>query len=246
MQKLPEEVMAEQMARSFRLQCIFVIGSALVLGVVMIVIFLLAVMSEEARADNIPRDAQQHQRELTRNARLVWGIDAPVSTFAAQIHTESRWRPGAVSPAGAQGIAQFMPTTTTWIAGLYPRSLGDADPFNPAWSMRALLQYDLWLWNRIAHDDSCERMAMVMAAYNGGLGWVQRDVRLARVAANKSASGKGPDSADNDLKWFDGVERFNSGRSTAAFAENRAYPRLILKVREPIYEAAGWGIGSCQ
>ncbi|WZB64465.1 lytic transglycosylase domain-containing protein [Achromobacter xylosoxidans] len=48
-------------------------------------------------------------------------MDAPVSTFAAQIHQESAWRPGAVSAVGAQGMAQFMPATSSWIAGLSPR-----------------------------------------------------------------------------------------------------------------------------
>ena len=32
-----------------------------------------------------------------------------------------RLAPGAVSAVGAQGMAQFMPATSSWIAGLYPR-----------------------------------------------------------------------------------------------------------------------------
>ena len=102
------------------------------------------------------------------------------------------------------------------------------------------MTYDRWLWDRITASDDCQRMAMALSSYNGGLGWLQRDQRLARAAP-----GKGPGSADLHMRWFDGVERFNSGRSAAAWNENRAYPRLILKVREPLYEAAGWGAGSC-
>ena len=35
----------------------------------------------------------------------------PGSLIAAQIDAESGWNPDALSPAGAQGISQFMPTT---------------------------------------------------------------------------------------------------------------------------------------
>ena len=76
-------------------------------------------------------------------------------------------------------------------------------------------------------------MAMTLSAYNGGLGWVWRDQKLA--TANGADSGR----------WFDQVERFNAGRHAAAFKENRGYPRLILLTYEPRYIAAGWGKGSC-
>ena len=79
----------------------------------------------------------------------------------------------------------------------------------------------------------CEQAAMVLSSYNGGLGWLIRDRKL--------ASAKGADS----LAWFGSVERFNAGRSAAAFAENRGYPRLILNRFEPEYIAAGWGSGVC-
>ena len=74
---------------------------------------------------------------------------------------------------------------------------------------------------------------MTLSAYNGGLGWVWRDQKL--------AAAQGADSA----RWFDQVERYNAGRHAAAFRENRGYPRLILRTFEPRYVAAGWGQGSC-
>jgi soluble lytic murein transglycosylase-like protein len=174
-----------------------------------------------------PRDAQRHQRDLTRHARAVWGMDAPVATFAAQIHQESRWRADARSPVGAQGMAQFMPATSAWISGVY--RWGEAQPYNPGWALRALVSYDRWLWERVQASGDCERMAMALSAYNGGLGWVYRDQAL---AAQRGA---------DRLLWFGHVERFNAGRSAANFAENRGYPRLILTRWQPIY--AGWGGG---
>lgn len=49
---------------------------------------------------------------VSRAGSMCPEIPAPV--IAAQIQTESAWNPRAVSPVGAQGIAQFMPDT--WAA----------------------------------------------------------------------------------------------------------------------------------
>lgn len=180
----------------------------------------------------VPQAAQQYRGLLVRTAHAAWGLDAPVAVFAAQVHQESAWRPDAVSHVGAQGLAQFMPATTQWIAGLHP-DLASQQPYNPAWALRALVTYDRWLSQRIQARGPCEKWAFVLSAYNGGLGWVQKDTR--------QASAKGADK----LAWFDSVERHNAGRSAANFRENRNYPRAILLRWEPLYAAAGWGAGVC-
>lgn len=193
---------------------------------------VLVGLASLARAETIPADAARHRAELTRCGRYAFGLEAPVATLAAQVHQESRWRENAVSPVGARGLAQFMPSTSKWIAGLVPE-LADNAPFNPGWALRALAEYDKWLWDRVAGRDACQRMAMALAGYNGGLGWVQRDKGLA------VKSGADP------LTWFDHIERFNAGRNAAAFRENRGYPRRILGTLEPLYIRAGWGQGVC-
>ena len=204
---------------------VFWIGYLVLLGIA--VSLLPAVNAAE-----LPQGALKHRADLTRNARAVWGLDAPVATFASQVHQESRWRPEAISPVGAQGIAQFMPATADWISQAYP-ALAERQPFNPSWGLRALVTYDRHLWARVKAASVCDRMAMTLSAYNGGLGWVWRDQKLA--TANGADSGR----------WFDQVERFNAGRRPAAFKENRGYPRQILLTHEPRYIAAGWGHGSC-
>lgn len=172
-----------------------------------------------------PHAALKYQRDLTRNARSVWGIDAPVAMFGAQIHQESRWHADAQSVVGAQGIAQFMPATATWISGAY--KLGEVQPYNPGWALRALVTYDYHLWQRVNAASPCDRAAMTLSAYNGGLGWVYRDQAL--------AARNGADRA----RWFGNVERFNAGRSAGNFAENRDYPQVILTKWQPVY--ALWG-----
>lgn len=54
-------------------------------------------------------------------AAARWNVSAGL--LAAQLMAESGFDPGAVSPAGARGIAQFMPTTAA--------TYGLRDPFDP-------------------------------------------------------------------------------------------------------------------
>lgn len=196
-----------------------------------IVLVLMGVLPLLAFAQAIPRDAYRYRADLTRAARNVWGLDAPVATFAAQIHQESRWRETAVSSAGARGVAQFMPATAQWIGGAYT-ALGPGDPANPVWAIRALVTYDKHIHERINAATPCDRMWMTLWGYNGGPGWVTRDQAKARQAGA-------------DPRRVSAVEPLNAGRNTAAFAENRGYPRLILTRFEPLYVQAGFGQGSC-
>ena len=187
-------------------------------------------ISAKAADVTIPRAAQQYRATLVRAAHATWGLDAPVSVFAAQVHTESWWRNDTVSYVGAQGLAQFMPSTAKWLPSVAPET-GKPEPFNPGWSLRALCTYDKWLWERVAAHSDFERMAFALSAYNGGLGWVNRDRKKARTLGV------------DDRVWFGSVEQVNAGRSAAAFRENRNYPRLILQIRQYAYIKAGWGPG---
>src|SRR5699024_11894128 len=57
----------------------------------------------------------------------------PVGLIAAQIQQESDWNPDAGSPAGARGIAQFMPDT--WA------EFGEGDIADPEASIAAQGEY---------------------------------------------------------------------------------------------------------
>ena len=84
--------------------------------------------------------------------------DVSAAVLAAQLMAESNFNPAAVSPAGAQGIAQFMPATAA--------SYGLGDPFDPvaAIDAQARLMSDL-----LAQFGSVE---LALAAYNAGPGAV--------------------------------------------------------------------------
>ena len=130
-------------------------------------------------------------------------------------------------------MTQFMPATAAWIAKAYPVELGDNAPLNPSWAIRALVTYDKYLWDRVAAADGCHRLCFALSAYNGGLGWVQRDKKLAQS--------KGLDPA----QWWNAVETVNAGRSAANHRENRGYPQRILRKLTPLYVLDGWGQGAC-
>lgn len=196
-----------------------------------LLIVCAALVAGELKAEEAPAAAQKYRADLIRNARHVWGLNAPIATLAAQVHQESGWNPLAVSRVGAQGMAQFMPATAAWWCAREGTTAADCQPHNPVWALRALSAYDYWLWQRTAAETPCDHMAMTLAAYNGGLGWVIKDRAMARQAG-----------ADPQ-RWWGHVERHNAGRSAGNFSENRAYPSRILTALEPRY--ARWGAGSC-
>lgn len=191
-----------------------------------VLLFLFSAFMSVVLAQAIPRDALRHQLTLKREAQHAWGLGAPVATFAAQVHQESRWREAARSPVGAVGLAQFMPATSNWIGGLYS-SLGDRAPSNPVWALRALVTYDKWLSDRIKAADTCERMAFTLSAYNGGLGWVYKRQKISLAPG----------------LCLDHTCKLNPGVTPASQAENQHYPDVILRKFEPLYSS--WGKGSC-
>jgi len=204
--------------------------AARLLGVLMLAFVALAAC-QPAAAQGIPATAERYHRELTRVVQQEWGLDGRVSVHAAQIHQESAWRPGVSSHAGAQGLSQFMPGTSKWIAEIYP-DLGQAAPYSPGWAMRAQARYNKFHWRRLSGTaNACERWAMAMSAYNGGLGWVNRDRRLATAAG------------DDPARWFGHVER-HTHRAGWAKRENRGYVRRILLELTPRYVTAGWQGGA--
>ncbi len=97
--------------------------------------------------------AQRNQLDPNFFARLIW--------------KESLFDAGAISPAGAQGIAQFMPGTA--------KLRGLADPFNPA---EALFASALYL-AELARDYG--NIGLAAVAYNGG------EARAERFLAEKAA-----------------------------------------------------------
>jgi hypothetical protein len=162
-----------------------------------------------ARTQQIPRDL------LTR---LIW--------------QESSFRPRVVSPAGAQGIAQFMPGTA--------RERGLADPFDPEQAIPKAAEF-------IAHlSEQFGNLGLAAAAYNGG---------PARVASWLAGQGGLPAETRNYViavtgrsaeEWAsDAKERRNTDNRDAS---ERSCQQIVATLRIPgrgdTIEApfAPWGV----
>ena len=76
------------------------------------------------------------------------------SVFVALVDQESRFNPRAVSPKGARGLAQLMPTTA--------RSLGVNDSFDPAENLDGGARYFTAQLQRFGD------VRLALAAYNAG------------------------------------------------------------------------------
>jgi transglycosylase-like protein with SLT domain/D-alanyl-D-alanine carboxypeptidase-like protein len=92
-------------------------------------------------------------------AALRWNV--PMNLLAAQLYAESGFNPFAHSPAGAQGIAQFMPGTA--------QAYGLDDPYDPAAAIDAQAHLMSDLLKRFGG-----KLSLALAGYNAGAGAVER------------------------------------------------------------------------
>lgn len=194
----------------------------------LVMVLLAGVAAVVFAADEIPRQANEYRRDLTRLSRSVWGLDAPISTLAAQLHQESLWNPLARSQAGAQGLAQFMPATASWMSKRYP-GFGNM-PFDPRWALRFQSLYMKDLYDDNEGADSCERMAFALASYNGGQGHINRRKEM---------------SATPEYCLEQTCAIRPPGVSAGNQRENERYPKRILLELTPLYYQALWGPGFC-
>ncbi len=120
--------------------------------------------------------------EIVRAQAARNGLDSAL--VAAVIYEESRFRPRALSSAGAMGLMQLQPATAETIAA---RTGGTAfrvdDLYDPAVNIR----YGTWYLRRLLDKYGSERLAL--AAYNAGEtrvdGWLRqgKDIVYADVRA---------------------------------------------------------------
>ncbi|MCK9504683.1 MAG: transglycosylase SLT domain-containing protein [Porticoccaceae bacterium] len=120
--------------------------------------------------------------QLIKNAARAYLPGGDWRLLKAQLMQESQLNPKAVSPVGAQGIAQFMPATWSEMKKTLARDLGiiDADPFNvehaiPACAIYMRQRYETWTAPRPELDRYC----LALASYNAGTGNILKAQKLA-------------------------------------------------------------------
>lgn len=105
-----------------------------------------------AASATLPSFVPARFREPILRSAARWGV--PPALMAGQLMAESGFDPDAGSPAGAQGIAQFMPGTAA--------SYGLKNPFDPIEAIDA----EAHLMSDLLHQFGSPELAL--AAYNAG------------------------------------------------------------------------------
>lgn len=99
-----------------------------------------------------PANPVVNLRQAAAAAAQKYGVPVPV--FLRQIQQESGFNPNARSSAGAQGIAQFIPSTA--------KAYGLSNPYDPLASLDAAARYDASLIHQYGS------VARALSAYNSG------------------------------------------------------------------------------
>jgi soluble lytic murein transglycosylase-like protein len=109
-----------------------------------------------ASSQSLPSFVPARYRDPVLRSAGRWNVSAAL--LAAQLMAESGFDPFAVSPAGAQGIAQFMPGTAA--------AYGLRNPFDPGAAIDAQARMMSELLRRF------RSVRLALAAYNAGPGAV--------------------------------------------------------------------------
>jgi Transglycosylase SLT domain len=155
----------------------------------------------------VPRSRAEICKTLTRAARKN---DLPTPFFIRLLFQESEFKQGVISPAGAQGIAQFMPETAA--------DRGLDNPFDPLQAIPASARLLRDLFQKFGN------LGLAAAAYNAG------PKRILDWLANKAPL---PQETHDYVKTI-------TGRPPQNWTEAQAgSPALKLPRRAPCQEAAG-------
>ena len=116
-----------------------------------------------------PATVPTEYRDLLR-AAAARCPQVPIAVFAAQIEAESGWDARAESPAGARGIAQFMPEVWKQY-GLDANGDGKASVWDPEDAIPSAAELNCTN-RRLVKEASGKRLQNTLAAYNAGYGAV--------------------------------------------------------------------------
>ncbi len=110
--------------------------------------------------------------------------------LSSMIYQESRFKPSALSHAGAFGIMQLMPQTA--------QRFGVDKDSSPEDNIRAGIKYIAWIDSRLASrvEDKNERIKFVLASYNVGMGHILDAINLT------AKYGKDPQIWEDNVEYF--------------------------------------------
>ena len=170
----------------------------------------------ETRLPHLREPFEIAARETGFNWRLL----------AALGYQESRWRPAAVSPRGAQGVMMLMPITA--------RKMGVSNVFSPDENILGGARYLLYMKSRIPKRiRDPDRTWLAMAAYNIGIGHLE-DARIVTQTRKKNPDRWADVRANlprlSDPRWHKRVKHgYANGAETTQFVERVSQFAAILE-----------------
>lgn len=173
--------------------------------------------TSKASSNKVPSYVPSKYRSDVATASRKTGI--PAAVVAAQIREESGFNPGAVSPTGAEGIAQFEPGTWS--------SWGHGSPFNAGDAFNA---YAAYMSSLLKQEHGNLRDAL--AAYNAGPGDIQAGMGYANTILK--AAGESGGSFIASVGGSSG--KSGSGGSGGLFS----WPSSILDTFTSFGQAIDW------
>jgi peptidoglycan lytic transglycosylase F len=200
---------------------------------------LATVAADAAQRARLPRrlaiDFHNHIRTRLPHLRQPFESAARETgfswrTLAALGYQESRWRPAAVSPRGAQGVMMLMPLTA--------RKMGVSNVFSPDENILGGARYLHHMKERIPKRiRDPDRTLLATAAYNIGIGHLE-DARIITEMRKKNPDRWADVRANlprlSDPRWHKRVKRgYANGRETVEFVERVAQFAAILESTVP-------------
>ena len=197
-----------------------------------------AQFSAPATDDALNALAEMHHSLLPEGSYLISAYDNLIRSISEQeghdwrlmsaiAYHESRFSPDIVSKRGAAGLMQIMPAVARQFNVTGDRLL---DPeTNVRLAAQVLSKIDAGLHFAPGTPDD-DRMSIILAAYNGGIGHVNDARRLAR------SHGENPDSWETVARYlalkalpeYYEQQEVRCGRFTGG-SQTRAYVRDVLK-----------------
>jgi membrane-bound lytic murein transglycosylase F len=154
----------------------------------------------------------------------------PWRMLAALGYQESRWKPAAVSPRGAQGVMMLMPLTA--------KKMGVNNVFSPDENILGGARYLAYMRERIPKRiTDPDRTWLAIAAYNIGIGHLE-DARIITQMRKKNPDRWSDVRANlprlSDPHWHKRVKHgYANGRETAQFVERVSQFAAILETHVP-------------
>jgi len=141
----------------------------------------------------------------------IWP-EADWKLIKCQIRQESAFDSRAVSPCGAIGLLQIMPATGQYL-GVSRDKL-----FAPETNLKAGITYLKQQYDRFPEiPDKQERLKFALASYNGGRGYINRAISLARK---------------EDAHWqtWDGVKQYLKSEDCSVSGKHPDHRQIITYV----------------